>query len=114
MDILRCTKKRKIIRENEVTEENKRDKDIHQSELCTQSIKQSEEFYEQDRETFKMLEKHCNWIKFNSGDYSLTQFTRSSFKRRQAYKETFDRLKKYILDELNVCDSSQECKVSPR
>jgi hypothetical protein len=110
-----CAKKRRIIKENEVTEKNKKDKeiDIHQSELCTQSIKQSEEFSEQDiRETYK---KDCNWIKFSSGDYSLnTQFIRNSFKKDRAYKKAFDRLKNYISDELNVCDSSQECKVSPR
>jgi len=111
----RVKKRRKEIKENEVMEENKKEKeiDIHQSELCTRSIKQSDEFYEQDvREAYK---KHCNSIKFSSGDYSLnTQFTRNSFKRDRAYKEAFDRLKNYISDELNVCDSSQECKVSPR
>ncbi|XP_019889672.2 uncharacterized protein LOC109611478 [Ooceraea biroi] len=109
---LHCTKERKIHKkQEEATKQDKNDKkiNIHQLELCTQSIKRSNEFGEQPVK--KARKKHCSWIKFSSDDYCLnTKFA----KHNRAYEEVFNRLKNCISDESGISDLSQECKTSSR
>lgn len=111
MEISHCTQeKSRIQRTEKATEQDKNDKeiDIHKySEPCMKSIKRSDVFDEPY--VRKSRKKHCDWMKSSSDTYCP-----KLSKKYHMHQKTFDRLKKYVIDEPSVSDLPQECETLSR
>ncbi|XP_011059661.1 PREDICTED: uncharacterized protein LOC105149142 [Acromyrmex echinatior] len=107
MENLRCVQEKdKSERKEEIIEQDKSDEriDIYKSESCTGLTKQSKESF-----VGKSRKKHCDWMKSTSHIYSSNIKLSKSY---HAHQKTYDRLKKYIKDEPEICNLPQKCEAS--
>lgn len=109
MDSPRCIQEEdKTHREGEAMEQDKKDEevDIYKSEPCTGLTKRSEGSLVR-----KSRKKHCDWMKSTSDTYCPNT---KLFKNYHAHRKAYDRLKKYVKDELQIFDLPQKCETLSR
>lgn len=98
--------KDKTQRKEEVTEQDKSNKeiDVYKSESCIELTKRSKEPL-----VSKSRKKHCNWMKSTSDTYCPNSKLFKNYHRK-----AYDRLEKYVKDELRTFDLSQKCETLSR
>lgn len=103
-----CIQKEEEIQRKEATKRDKSDErtDIYKSESCIGLTKKSG-----GPLVSKSRKKHCDWMKSTSDIYCPNT---ELFKNYHVHRKIYDRLKKYVKDELRTFDLPQKCETLSR